>query len=59
MRFSRVGWNQVVKVLMLTRAFTCSRNLSQGFAVSRSRPTWVAAVIGKDKRKPRPISTDV
>src|SRR5437588_9662071 len=35
---------------MLTRALTCSRNVSQEFAVSRSRPTWVAVVIGKDKR---------
>src|SRR5690242_8738544 len=36
---------------MLTRAFTCSRNLSQEFAVSRSRPTWVAVVMGRDKKK--------
>src|SRR5215472_4109575 len=36
---------------MLTLALTCSRNLSQAFAVSRSRPTCVAVVIGKDKKK--------
>src|SRR5437763_4479566 len=51
-RLSRVGWNHVVKVLMLTRALTWSRNWSQGFPASRSRPTWVAVVIAKDKTKP-------
>src|SRR6516164_1479871 len=51
-RFSRVGWNQVAKVLMLTRALTWSRNWSQGFPASLSRPTWVAVVIVKDKTKP-------
>src|SRR5438874_3920678 len=49
-RFNLVGWNHVVKVLMLTLAFTCSRNLSQAFAVSRSRPTWVAVVMVRDKK---------
>src|SRR6266566_1943549 len=35
---------------MLTRDFTWSRNLSQEFAVSRSRPAWVAVVIGREKK---------
>src|SRR6266704_140225 len=43
---------------MLTRDFTWSRNLSQEFAVSRSRPAWVAVVIGRE-RKPSVSSTGV
>src|SRR5437867_8906790 len=43
---------------MLTRDFTWSRNLSQEFAVSRSRPAWVAVVIGRE-RKTSVISKDV
>src|SRR5215470_9487901 len=50
-RFNLVGWNHVVKVLMLTLDFTCSRNLSHAFLASRSRPTCVAVVIGRDKKK--------
>src|SRR6266446_9660899 len=51
-RFNLVGWNQVVKVLMLTRDFTRSRNLSQEFTASRSRSVLVAVVIGREKRNP-------
>ena len=35
---------------MLTRDFTRSRNLSQELAASRSRPAWVAVVIGGEKK---------
>src|SRR5436309_7792008 len=33
-RFSLVGWNQVVKVLLLTLAFTLFRNVSQRLVIS-------------------------
>src|SRR6202043_1819524 len=52
-RLSRVGWNHVANVLMLTRDLTRSRNLSQELTVSRSRPVWVAVVIAKRILVPR------
>src|SRR5882672_2212028 len=57
-RFRRVGANQVVNVLRLTRDFTRSRNLSHIPEVSRSFAICVAVVI-RQKFCTQTISTSV